>query len=480
MPDLARNPTKKRMTREIVPFSSADFRMGSVAMVENPDPVLQHIAFKGEEEWRTMERACAAVSIAKKKRVNTLLSYGSEIQAGSNSKEAKDLQQWAIQLYKRIDKLSIVHRRKLDAIFWGWRPLEAILDFGFKYKGKSFWGVKNIYEKMPEDFRFTVDRELVYVGNGYQDPIVFDKPEDKYHWLVCSAGSTNNPYGEAEYREVWFAYYIGQRFLQLWGQGMGRSVGTMKVKEGASMLGGMIEGNAKTIPEIAREVSDVIRTLNERGVLIERSGWSVELLKDIRFSEAWSGPMDYIDNMIRLILTGETLTSSTGGEGSRAASEVARSGLIDYCKSDAKCLESWENDDFLAPLVRLNHGEDVPDEDMPKWRSKIGQVVDVVKAQALFEMGAPLDGKKIAADAGVPLITDPTDDDIVLQKVEPIDPFAAGEDPNAEPHPSGPPSKKPRRPVPVSNTPKQAPASTKPDKRDADQLTIFPVGVVEV
>ena len=117
---------------------------------------------------------------------------------------------------------------------------------------------------------------------------------------------------------------------------------------------------------------------------------------------------------------------------------------------------------------------------MPKWRSKIGQVVDVVKAQALFDMGAPLDGKKIAADAGVPLIVDPTDDDIVLQKVEPVDPFAAGEDPNAEPHPSGPPSKKPRRPVPVSNTPKQAPASTKPDKRDADQLTIFPVGVAEV
>lgn len=479
MPDFARNPAKKRMTKEVVPFSSADFRMGSVAMVENPDPVLQHIAFKDEAEWRTMERACPAVAIAKKKRVNTLLSYGSEIQAGSNSKEAKELKEWAILLYKGIDKFSVVQRRKLDAIFWGWRPLESLLKFDMKFKGKTFWGVKSIHEKMPEEFRFTTDRELVYIGNGYKDPIVFDQPGDEYHWLTCSAGSTNNPYGEAEYREVWFPYYIGQRFLQLWGQGMGRSVGTLKVKEGASMFGGMIEGSAKTIPEIAREVSDVIRTLNEKGVLIERAGWTVELLKDIRFSEAWSGPLDYIDNLIRLLITGETLTSMTGGEGSRAASEVARSGLIDYCKADAKSLEGWENDDFLAPLVRLNHGDDVPDEDMPKFRSKIGQIVDVEKARALFDMGAPLDGKRIAADAGVPLVTDPTDDDIVLQKAEPADPLSMQDD--TEGNDGGPPSRKPRRPVPVQGTPKQMPAAAKPAKRDADeQLTIFPVGVVEV
>ncbi|MEM9598629.1 MAG: hypothetical protein AAGD06_30465, partial [Acidobacteriota bacterium] len=80
-------PTPKRpgvrlMTREVAPFGRDQLRFSGLPLVDNPDPVLAHLATRGEEEYRVMERSEPAVSSAKGQRVHTLLSAGSMVEAG--------------------------------------------------------------------------------------------------------------------------------------------------------------------------------------------------------------------------------------------------------------------------------------------------------------------------------------------------------------------------------------------------------------
>lgn len=426
MPELVTDlditkPRIRRLKNEVVPFGRNQVVNGSVGWIENPDPVLAYVAMRGEEEYQVMERAEPAILAAKNKRINTLLAFGTEIHSGNASREAIELKDWSIAFCKRIKNFSTVQRMALSAIFWGWRPMECLWDFDFKLKGKSFWGVRSIHEKLPQDFRFDEDRNLLYVKNRASDPIVFDRWEDDLHWLICTGGSTNNPYGEAVYRAIWLIYYVKQRFMQMWSQGMSRSLGTLRFKQtndpGSALLG---EGGAKSVAELAQELQAVLRTLNEKGVLIERFGWSLDLLTDVDFAEGWDKPLKYCDEVITLCLTGETLSMRLGDTGSRAAAQVHRDGLLDFCKSDAKEMESWFNDDLLHPAIRLNFGDSIPDEILPRFRSKIHQKTDIDAAQKMFNMGAPIDGVRLAQESGVPLALEEADSKLRLMKPEPM------------------------------------------------------------
>lgn len=453
MPELATEsdltkPRIRRLKNEVVPFGRNQMHAGSVGWIENPDPVLSYVAQRGEEEYQVMERAEPAILAAKNKRINTLLAFGTEVQAGNASKDALELKEWSIAFFKRIKNFSTVQRMSLSAIMWGWRPMECLWDFEFRLKGKNFWGVRRILEKTPQDFRFDENRTLLYVKGRAHDPIVFDRWEDDLHWLICTGGSTNNPYGEAVYRAIWLIYYVKQRFMQMWSQGMSRSLGTLKFKQqadpGAALLA---EGGSKSISEIAAELREVLRTLNEKGVLIERYGWALEMLSDIEFAEGWDKPLKYCDEVMTLCLTGETLSMRLGDTGSRAAAQVHRDGLLDFCKSDAKELESWYNDDFLHPALRLNFGDNIPEEILPRLRSKIHQKIDIDAAQKMFNMGAPIDGVRLAQESGVPLAIEESDSKLRLVKPEPMpgdgtgaattenmpDPKDAGKNPPAKP-----------------------------------------------
>jgi hypothetical protein len=428
VPDNAAVPAPKNLVtrrgaailrREVVPFSTLAMQRSGMALVENPDPVLRYLALKGEEEWRTMERAETSIGAAKRKRINTLLSYGSAVYPANASADAKLISDFCVEMLRRIRHFNTSQRLMLDAIFWGWRPLEVMWDLGMEWKGRQWWGISDIKEKMPEQFRFNADRDLVYVGNGWGRQLVFNRPEDKLHWMVCTSGSTNTPYGDALYRGVWLIYYIKQRFMQMWAQGMGRSLGLVKVSQTADPSGQLIGESAKKMTTIVDEVRDVLRALNDHGVLIEKFGWSLAFLTDVDFSDAWKHPLQYCDECITLMMTGETLSMRIGEVGSKAAASVHQQGLVDFCKSDAAELEDWINDDLLAPAIELNFGAVAP-EDIPRWRSKITTQVDLEKARIMYALGAPLDGRKLADESGVPIVLNPTGDDLVLQKTDPI------------------------------------------------------------
>lgn len=407
---------QKLLSKEIVPFSPVDFRLGGLPIVDNPDPVLRYLALRGEEEYRTMERAEPTIGTAKRTRVNTLLSFGTHVQSGSKTAASRLLRDFTVSALKGINDFRTVQRLMLDAIYWGWRPMEVTYSTAFRWRGRERWVPKKIREKKPEQFRFTLSRDLCYIGNGMiTDPIVFDQPEDRYNWIVCTAGSTDNPYGDALFKGVWLVYYIKQRFMQMWSQGMARSIGVVSVKQTADASGSLLGEGSKKMEEVVGELRDVLRALNEKGILVQKFGWTVDLLSDIDFSEGWKHPLAYCDEIITLAILGETLTQKIGAQGSRAAADTHRAGLLDFCKSDAPLLETWMSDNLIAPMLELNFGEIDPD-DLPKFRSRLSTAIDLEKARVLWALGATLDGVPLADDAGVPIIIPEGTEEVPLER----------------------------------------------------------------
>lgn len=393
---------------------------GGIPMVDNPDPVLRYMANRDEEFYRTMERSELAIYSAKQHRTSALLSAGSEVVEGSSGSEKSImLKNWTIQFLKGIKQWTTVQEKMLDAIYWGWRPMEVFWNFDMKFDGKTYWGVNRVSEKMPEDFRFTPERQLVYVGNGIKqgEYIVFNRKEDAYHWLICTAGSTNNPYGDALYKNIWLIWYIKNRFMQMWSQGMERSLGVLKAKEEFSFNS---PDRSKSVSELATELQEITQKLSQNNILIERAGWTLDFLTDIDFSEGWQHPLAYCDEQITLAITGQTMTMRIGSSGSRSAAQVHRQALMDFAKRDAKQLESWVNDGLVLKAIELNFGV-VSDEDMPRWRTNISNPIDIENSERLYQMGAPIDGRRLAHAVGVPIVTDPGPDDLVLQQPSPLE-----------------------------------------------------------
>jgi len=128
-----------------------------------------------------------------------------------------------------------------------------------------------------------------------------------------------------------------------------------------------------------------------------------------------------------LLMTGQTLTSRIGNNGSRAAATVHENILHTYCQGDAKELESWMNDGILSKFYALNYGE-VDPADVPRFRSKIPQQDPIIEAaQILFEMGLKVEGRQLAEASRVPIADGSSDDEIVLEKkdVQALLPFGA-------------------------------------------------------
>lgn len=402
-------PGLRLMTREVAPFGRDQLRFSGLPLVDNPDPVLAHLATRGEEEYRVMERSEPAVSSAKGQRVHTLLSAGSIVEAGpSGTRDAEDLKDWSIHFLKAIPKWPTVLRKMLDAVYYGWQPIHLVWTPTFTWRGRStYWGLARALEKPQELFRFTHDRHLVHVGNGITDePTVFRSPAQQMRWLVCTAGSLDSPYGDALFKQVWLIWYIKNRFLEMWATGMGRSLGILKAQEQMPAGTGLESflptvagdgGDRKSLPEVAREVWDVLQLMSSNQVLVQRAGWVFEYLTNTHYAEGWRHPLEYCDELIRLAITHESLTLKVGDVGSKAAAETHRKGLIDLAKSDAKELEGWVNDGLLRRAIEWNFGT-VDEDDLPRWRTKLGRSIDPERVSALHGAGVEVDWKAVAAD----------------------------------------------------------------------------------
>jgi L-fucose mutarotase/ribose pyranase (RbsD/FucU family) len=152
---------------------------------------------------------------------------------------------------------------------------------------------------------------------------------------------------------------------------------------------------------------------------------------------------NYFDDLFKMSILGQTLTSGTAGTGLGSGVATAHQQTFDnFVKYDAVGLGETLTRDLLAPFYRANFpgvpcGRWVLDIDDPNAQQQIEN------AQALYQMGAAIPEGAIMAAAG---IAEVKDGDTILTNVQPMQPAAVGGVPDGvpmaqpgQPDPNAPP-----------------------------------------
>ena len=92
-----------------------------------------------------------------------------------------------------------------------WRFRGELKAYVYDAKARKSW-----------NFQFTADRALVWIPPAGQPPVVFDSPVDRLRWLICTAGDTASPYGEAYYRRLWLLYFLKRQCTKMSADAMKR------------------------------------------------------------------------------------------------------------------------------------------------------------------------------------------------------------------------------------------------------------------
>lgn len=448
------------LQREVVPFHGNDLQaIGASTLIENPDAVMRYMSNQGEKTFRLMQRD-PAVGGPMRKRVKTLLAYGSKIVAADKSQDARDARDFCVAMMKQVPFWRTVQARMYDAPFWGWRPVERILRFDLDWKGKTWWGIHALREKNPWDFRFTTDREIAYVGGFFGATPKIYRGDDALKWVVCTSGSTNTPYGDPLFADVFLLYMIRQRWQQQYAQGMTRSVGSLEYTENSLGSDVLRETNAggsqvKDLSEIAQELRRVVRHWNEDGFIINRSDGVLKIVAETKFVEGFDKGMRYLDEMLRFCILGETISGVQGKDGARAAAEVGERGVTDFAKSDAAEAEGWVSDGIFRPMIELNFAG-FPVDRLPRWRSKINLQFSLDDAAKFVALGGKLDARAVAEEKNLPLFDESDPDAIPLERqaAPTLDPDAEDDD-GDEKKPD--PKKKPQKPAKPEPPKRRAP-----------------------
>lgn len=399
---------KKSLQTELVPFSKNVLMNGTGKQVQariqrNPDPVLVHLAQTDEREYARMIRNNIAIGTAKRNADNIVLDPGYSIvkgRGGKSKKSAKVLKEFAEAFVKRIKGFDgVVRKKALEAIYYGWRPFEGIYDYKFRHKGETKWVPKLLIEKMPEDFRFTTGRELVYY-KSFSNPVLFDlEGADKGKFFVCTYDSINNPYGESKLSGAWLADYARSRFFEYFSLGMQRSMGLVKATEGVSGVGAA----SKSVETVQAELQEILDVLNSHNILINKSGWMVELLNDISFSEGWLGAISFLDSALSNYISVGSLSYAQGEFSSRSQSTVHADSAKMQGRTDAIQIDAFFTD-MIRTVIDLNYA-DVDDADYPELVSNLRLEADIKVVEAMARMGAKIDLDIVASQHRISLAT---------------------------------------------------------------------------
>lgn len=413
--DLGR--LQNALRKEVLPVGQQALSMGGVGIIPNNDPVLRYLSQYGDERaYIAMEESEPKIYEAWDHRIKALLGSGTELRPGpSKSAAAKLLQEFGVEQLKRIRRWHDVQKLMLDARKWGWRPMQIILDTEATFKGRPAWFASKLVDQPPQRFRFTADGALVTTDGLMTAQEVISGERLELGWLLCTSGSIKSPYGTAIYRKIWFLWYLKNRFMQKFAQGMERSQGVLKAAKGFSITGeGVTPESNKAASEVVTELSSILDLLNQHNILVEMEGWKLDWLNNVSFHEGWLKALEYCDDAIQRAIVGETLTSDAGDRGTQALGTVHAGVRSDYAIDDAGFLEDTV-DAFLEKMIRANFA-DVDPADLPKFHSHVKTRLDMQAVQQMYNMGAPIDGDRVAALTGVPLRKEDEAVDLVLQK----------------------------------------------------------------
>ncbi|HST08319.1 MAG TPA: hypothetical protein VLJ83_09105, partial [Gemmatimonadaceae bacterium] len=235
------------------------------------DPVLSNLVGSDEREFARMIRTSSAISGAITQRKRGLSSQGYRVVKGkSRSAAASLLREWAEAFIAAIPRFPILRMEVLDAIYYGWRPVELQWSSDdFRFKGRPQIGLKNAVAHDPWHFIFTIERELSFAATyqGGTDPI-----EDPLRFMVATAGSTQSPYGKSELQNLWLLYFVAKQFEKMSGIAMQRALGLLKAVRKSS------PGSITPAPSSAvidSELRGVLDKLNSNNILVESQNYSL-------------------------------------------------------------------------------------------------------------------------------------------------------------------------------------------------------------
>lgn len=405
---------RKFLTKELSSFSQDQvYRIKRTSLISNPDPVLSYLAMQDEQAYRIMERNNSAVGSSRFRRDSNVLSDGSSIVVGSSgSRAAKMLRDFTISYFKNIHMWPTVERKIQDALYVGWRPMEIIYESDFRWKRSNYWVPSTFREKNQEGFKFTAERNLARQNSINGDYEIYESDLDKLKWLVCTYGSLDNPYGNGIYQRVWLTHFARDQFFEMFTQGMQRSMGMMKLKEGFKGMTEDVAGLDSSNPQevmtsITGEIQSILTVLNSHNVLIERGGWTIDFLNNVSFADGWIKAIEYIDRQLHLMIATENLSWQDTENGSRANGVVGAQSSQKTAREDARVRDSWITDLIIRRTAELNFGEIDP-EDLPHFMSHVRMPLDINIVKSAYDMEFPLDGEEVARRLYLPIATEET------------------------------------------------------------------------
>lgn len=380
------------------------------------DPVLVVLSQGNEQEYERMMRTSWAIGGAIQQRTTGLMAHGDQvIQGVSRSPASALLRDFLRAFIDSIPRFYTLRRQVLKSLYYGWMPIELQWsNEDFRFKGRPRAGIADAKARKPWHYHITTGGDLALnsgLGTGY----VYDQPDDQGRFMIARALDTESPYGESYLRSFWMLYFTAQQFQRMSNEGMQRSLGLIKATRKNANVSGA-NGAVVSQGKAEAELLNVLKKLRSNNVLIESQSWSLDVIQNT-IAKTVTEVMDYFGTEQRMAIVGQNLTSKVDG-GSYAAAQTHGDILDNYLMADAREEMSWWNDGLFRMAIEANFGQ-VDSDDMPRWQSRIIDRPNMEATQKLYEMGAPVDAKRLSDGQNAALfVGKESDDDIVLRKPE--------------------------------------------------------------
>lgn len=413
---------KQALRKNVAPSPLPGSGIAGLPTLPKEDPVLLYLAQSDEREYEKMRQTDIAISSAIEQRITGLVSKQSEIVEGpAGTAMSKRLRNFAITMMKNIPNFTILRQEVLLAIYYGWRPVSLEWTSDLEFEGRPFWGIKKAVAKKPWNYEFVVQQtpqgqelHLAEVGVA-GNVIVYDKPLDKLRWMICTSGSTETPYGESFLRRLWMLHFISRTFEQMGAKAMQRALGVIKASQQGSVTGQL--GAAAVDSKIESDLKTILDRLTANNILMETQGWQLDFVDAGNLPKNHNEMMGYFNNLKRIAIVGQNLTSEVKG-GSFAATREHSTILESFFQTDAMVEASWYNDQMILPALEFNFGTLDPNE-VPRWKSKIFSEPDLDATKAFFDMGGTVDGRRLATALQVPALFEVGPEDVPLSRFDP-------------------------------------------------------------
>ena len=259
--------------------------------------------------------------------------------------------------------------------------------------GKTYLLPDRILSRPPDWFRFTVDRQVVYVGQSRLGGKPEAVPDYKFiHYAFRPR--YENPYGNSLLRSVYWVWWFKHHGFEQWMRAEERGANStvlVEYEEGTS------ETEQKALEEMAKVVLKSKYGLYKAGNKVTIP----EVKIDPNFGDVL---IQRCNSEMLYRLLGATLSSGTSESGTRALGEVHEKRLQERNQSDSIALASTLNKTLIRWIVELNFPDVVA---TPKFKqhyeTQKDDTLNINKLRAAADLGIPVSIEDAANLLDLPL-----------------------------------------------------------------------------